>query len=128
MPPSNAARGEQVVAQFLRITSQPIPDLREHGLPADVAAVIERAMARDPTDRPASAAEFGEELRDVQRRNGVAVDEMAHPVDLGVEQRQPPVPPSTATSAHNRHDPRRRHPAPSTGLRSPPNRWSPVAG
>ena len=108
--------GEQVVAQFLRITSQPIPDLRELGLPADVAAVIERAMARDPTDRPASAAAFGEELRDVQRRNGVAVDKMAHPVDLGVEQRQPPVPPSTA----------RRHtiatptpPTPGTKYRAP---------
>src|ERR1700742_3532276 len=48
--------GEQVVAQFLRITSQPIPDLREQGLPAEVAAVIERAMAQDPADRPASAA------------------------------------------------------------------------
>src|SRR6185312_15049083 len=32
--------GEQVVAQFLRITSQPIPDLRERGLPAEVAAAI----------------------------------------------------------------------------------------
>ncbi|HUH68498.1 MAG TPA: protein kinase, partial [Mycobacterium sp.] len=80
--------GEQVVAQFLRITSQPIPDLRRQGLPADVAAIIERAMARNPADRPATAAEFGDELRDVQRRNGVAVDEMALPVDLGVERRK----------------------------------------
>ncbi|MDT5160153.1 MAG: serine/threonine-protein kinase PknK, partial [Mycobacterium sp.] len=55
--------GEKVVAQFLRITSQPIPDLREHGLPGDVAAIIERAMSRDPTDRPAGAAQFGNELR-----------------------------------------------------------------
>ena len=37
--------GEQVIAQFLRVTSQPIPDLRTQGLPADVAATIERAMA-----------------------------------------------------------------------------------
>ena len=61
--------GEQVVAQFLRITSQPIPDLRAQGLPDDVAAIVERAMARDPAERPGSAAEFGDELRDVQRRN-----------------------------------------------------------
>src|SRR6476619_3410385 len=39
--------GEQVVAQFLRITSQPIPDLRQQRLTAEVAAVIERAMAQD---------------------------------------------------------------------------------
>ncbi|HVQ49288.1 MAG TPA: protein kinase [Mycobacterium sp.] len=80
--------GEQVVAQFLRITSQPIPDLREHGLPGDVAAIIERAMSRDPVDRPASAAEFGDELRETQRGSGVAVDEMARPVELGVERRE----------------------------------------
>ena len=56
------------------------------------------------------------ELRDVQRRNSVAVDKMARPVDLGVEQRQPPVPPSTV----------RRHtiatptpPTPGTKYRAP---------
>ena len=87
--------GEQVVAQFLRITSQPIPDLREQGLPAEVAAVIERAMARDPSARPASAAEFGDELREIQRTNGVAVDEMARPVDLSVERQTSPVVPAT---------------------------------
>jgi ATP/maltotriose-dependent transcriptional regulator MalT len=84
--------GEQVIAQFLRITSQPIPDLRAHGLPAEVAAVIERAMARDPADRPATAAVFGEDLREIQRAHNVAVDEMAHPVELGVERRTSPEP------------------------------------
>src|ERR1700722_6179153 len=83
--------GERVVAQFLRVTSQPTPDLRTQGLPADVAAIIERAMARDPADRPATAAEFGDELRAVQRRNGVTVDEMPRPVELGVERRKSPV-------------------------------------
>lgn len=82
--------GEKVIAQFLRITSQPIPDLRTQGLPADVAAVIERAMARHPTDRPATAAAFGEELRAVQRDNGVTVDEMPLPTELGVERRTAP--------------------------------------
>ena len=80
--------GEKVVAQFLRITSQPVPDLREHGLPDDVAAIIERAMSRDPADRPAGAAQFGNELRETQRGSGVAVDEMARPVNLGVERRE----------------------------------------
>jgi serine/threonine-protein kinase PknK len=87
-------RGEQVVAQFLRITSRPIPDLRGHGLPDDVAAVVERAMARDPADRPASAAELGDELREVQRRNNLTVDEMARPVDLTAERRRPARDPS----------------------------------
>src|ERR1700756_3177212 len=87
--------GEKVVSQFLRITSQPIPDLREHGLPDDVAAIIERAMSRDPSARPASAAAFGDELREVQRILGAAVDEMAHPVELGVGPRGAP-----ATASH----------------------------
>jgi ATP/maltotriose-dependent transcriptional regulator MalT len=87
--------GEQVVAQFLRITSQPIPDLREQGLPAEVAAVIERAMAQDASTRPASAAAFGDELREIQRTNGMAVDEMARPVDLSVEGQTAAVVPST---------------------------------
>ena len=88
--------GEKVIAQFIRITSQPIPDLRERGFPPEVAAVIERGMEREPGARPASAAAFGEELREVQRTGGVAVDEMAHPVELGVERRTSPVTASQA--------------------------------
>jgi serine/threonine-protein kinase PknK len=108
--------GEQVVAQFLRITSQPIPDLREQGLPADVAAVIERAMSRDPASRPASAAALGEELQDIQRRHDVAVDGMARPVELGVEQRQSPLARSTA-QRHTAITP--TPPAPATKYRAP---------
>ncbi|MFV0495113.1 protein kinase domain-containing protein [Mycobacterium sp.] len=80
--------GEQVVAQFLRVTSQDLPDLDVAGLPADVAAIIARAMARDPAERPASAAEFGDELREVQQRNGLTVDDMPRPVELGVERQK----------------------------------------
>ena len=75
--------GEQVVAQFLRIAKQPIPDLREAGIPGDVSAAIEAAMARDTAARPATAAEFGELLRAVQERHGMPVDEMPLPVASG---------------------------------------------
>ena len=85
--------GEQVVAQFLRISSEPIPDLRRDGLPDDVAAAIELAMARDPSDRPATVAEFGERLREIQRSAGTEVDQMARPVELGVEHREAPATP-----------------------------------
>ncbi len=51
--------GEEIIAQFLRITGQPIPDLRGHGVPDQLCAVLERAMAKDPADRPASAEAFG---------------------------------------------------------------------
>ncbi|MFC4124200.1 protein kinase domain-containing protein [Nocardia rhizosphaerae] len=69
--------GEKVVAQFLRITTQAVPDLRSQDIPDDVAAVIEQAMAPDPADRPASAYAFGELLRAVQRAHGQMPDEMA---------------------------------------------------
>ncbi|EHB56220.1 serine/threonine protein kinase [Mycolicibacterium rhodesiae JS60] len=68
--------GEQVVAQFLRIASESAPDLRENGVPDDVAALVEMAMARDPRDRP-SVVELCTEIQRVQRRHGLPVDEMA---------------------------------------------------
>ncbi|WP_067701200.1 serine/threonine-protein kinase [Nocardia jejuensis] len=69
--------GEKVVAQFLRITSQPVPDLRELEIPPKVATVIEAAMSPDPANRPGSAEEFGELLREAQAEYGQAPDEMA---------------------------------------------------
>ncbi|MFE7423512.1 protein kinase [Rhodococcus sp. NPDC057529] len=69
--------GEQVVAQFLRITTQEVPDLRELGIPEDVSAVIARTMSRDPGQRPATATDLGEELRALQRDHDLAVDDMA---------------------------------------------------
>ena len=58
--------GEQVVAQFLRITSEPIPDLRGCAIPDPVCTLLEQAMA-PATGRPASAVEFGEQVRRVLR-------------------------------------------------------------
>jgi serine/threonine-protein kinase PknK len=69
--------GEQVVAQFLRVTRAPVPELNEIDIPKDVRAVIGRAMAQSVDDRPSTAAELGEELRQTQRRNGLTVDNMA---------------------------------------------------
>ena len=78
-------RGEHVVAQFLRITTQPTPELSGQGIPDDVRAAIERAMAGSVAERPASAEEFGEILRDAERHNNRSVDEMALPTDRGAE-------------------------------------------
>ncbi|MBV6755897.1 serine/threonine-protein kinase [Rhodococcus opacus] len=77
--------GEQVMAQFLRITSQPVPELRGEDIPGDVCAAIERAMSREPDDRASTAVEFGEELREAQLRNGLPADEMALRAGLGTE-------------------------------------------
>lgn len=77
--------GEQVVAQFLRITNDSAPDPREFGIPEDVAAAVERAMSHDPADRPSVAA-LSEELQQIQWNHGFAVDQMALPSESGAEQ------------------------------------------
>ncbi|WP_019971339.1 protein kinase domain-containing protein [Mycobacterium sp. 141] len=74
--------GEQMVAQFLRITTEPIPNPREHGVPEDVSVIIEQTMSDDPECRP-SAAELGRLLRESQRLHGFAVDDMAAHAELG---------------------------------------------
>ncbi|MDI9978923.1 protein kinase [Rhodococcus sp. IEGM 1307] len=82
--------GEQVVAQFLRITTQEVPDLREHGIPDDVSDTIARAMAREPGQRPGAAADFGEQLRALQRGHGFPDDEMALRVEADVQGNRDP--------------------------------------
>ena len=74
--PFDRRSGEQIMAQFGRITSEAMPDLREHDIPDEVATLIERAMSRLPADRP-SALEFGELIQQLQADHGLAVDEMA---------------------------------------------------
>jgi serine/threonine-protein kinase PknK len=74
--------GEKLVAQFLRITTQPVPDLRPDGIPNEVCSVIERAMSVDPGERFATAAEFGAALRELQRLAKEDVDDMAIPAVL----------------------------------------------
>lgn len=68
---------EELIAHYLRITSEPVPDLREQGIPADVCAVIEKAMSAEPAGRQATAEEFGRELQSVQRKLGLPTDHMA---------------------------------------------------
>src|SRR5882757_8945922 len=75
--------GESVVAQFLRISSEPVPDLRKVDIPDALSRAVEVSMARDPAGRPTSAGEFGEELCEIGRRIGFGVDAMALRVDPG---------------------------------------------
>ncbi|MFE7420284.1 protein kinase [Rhodococcus sp. NPDC057529] len=71
--------GEQAVAQLLRIMQGPVPSLRGSDIPDDLCSAIERAVARNPADRPQTAFELGEELRLVQRRHSLPATVMALP-------------------------------------------------
>lgn len=55
-----------------RIALDPVPLLPSATAPSAVADVVTRAMAKEPEDRPATAAEFGRMLADAQRQSGTA--------------------------------------------------------
>ncbi|TLF76725.1 serine/threonine-protein kinase [Nocardia cyriacigeorgica] len=111
--------GEQVLAHFPRVAAQPVPDLRHQGIPEDVSAAIEQAMARRPAERFDSAAALGEHLRGIQRRHDLPVDELPLP---------PASTPRIATASHTTH-PRGRStapPTPTTKYRPPTSARSPI--
>ena len=57
---------ESAIVVALRTVTEPVPDLRPRGIPDPLAAVVERAMAKAPTDRYASALALGQALQQVQ--------------------------------------------------------------
>ncbi|MFI7195135.1 protein kinase [Nocardia nova] len=79
---------EALVAQFLRITEGPAPDLRNEGIPDDFCGLIEMSMAADPDARPASAEEFGTLAQQLQRAHGLTVDKVVVPAMIE-RQREP---------------------------------------
>ena len=54
---------ESILPMMARIGADPIPDLRPRGVPDAICRALERAMAKAPGQRPASAARFGRELQ-----------------------------------------------------------------
>ncbi|MEJ7584137.1 MAG: hypothetical protein WKF43_08610 [Acidimicrobiales bacterium] len=61
-PPFAGLSGEPLAATVARIVTEPTPDLRPVGVPDALAAVIERAMVKDPGLRTATAEQLGAEL------------------------------------------------------------------
>ncbi len=67
-----AGGSEDSIAALLgRIATVPVPDLRPEGVPDKVAAVVERSMAKDPGQRPESAAALARELADAAVAKGM---------------------------------------------------------
>ena len=118
--------GEQVVAQFLRITSQPIPDLRETR-PARRRCGDRGTRAwpeiprSDPAAPPNSATSFG---RSSAATTSASTRWPDPSILVSSEGRRPRRHPRTAGA------PRRLHPRPrqSTGHRFPPGAWCRAPG
>lgn len=87
---------ETLFPLLARIGSDPVPDLREHGVPGEVAAVIERSMAKAPEDRYESALAFALDLQQAAVANGQVV---SSPIVVGDDGpvAAPPAPLSTTT-------------------------------
>jgi WD40 repeat protein/tRNA A-37 threonylcarbamoyl transferase component Bud32 len=61
-PPFSATSNAENLDRLLAAPPRPVEE-RQPGVPRDLAALIAKAMARDPADRYASAGELAEELR-----------------------------------------------------------------
>lgn len=70
-PPFLRDEDELLLSLLVRVTSMPVPDLRSRGVPDALCAVLERAMAKDPGDRPGSAIELAEALQEAEAASGL---------------------------------------------------------
>ncbi len=62
VPPFEAPRVHELLEKQARATPQP-PSFRRQGIPVELEALVLRALAKDPADRPQSADEFATALR-----------------------------------------------------------------
>ncbi|MBI2710716.1 MAG: serine/threonine protein kinase [Actinobacteria bacterium] len=65
-PPFPTGKEDTLVALVGRIATQPAPDLRERGVPDALASVIDRALAKTPQQRIATAYELRRRLTEVR--------------------------------------------------------------
>ena len=70
---------------FRRIEEDPVPEMP--GVPEPIARLVRSAMAKDPSERPSSAEELGEALRDAQAAAGITVTPL--PLSADAPRRSP---------------------------------------
>src|SRR5262249_5980518 len=87
--------GESVYAILMKIANEMPPSLAEFApeLPAEVEAVIRRALAKDPTQRIPSVGDFWKEFRDAARAPSRPVVTLSPTLD------GPPPPPTVRPRA-----------------------------
>ncbi|MDF3312818.1 protein kinase [Rhodococcus sp. T2V] len=103
-PAFGRRRGEELFSQLLRISTDTIPEIGDRTVPDSVRAVVEQAMARDPSSRPDTAAAMGEELRRVGADLGYSVPDVPLPLAWDDDEpvsRPPEREPSRTTYIHS---------------------------
>jgi hypothetical protein len=76
---------ESTLAVMNRVLTEPPPDLKATGVPAQLADVIARGMAKDPAQRFDGAAELGQALRNVQVAQGLPPTPLPVALEEGAE-------------------------------------------
>jgi serine/threonine protein kinase len=67
------ATDENQLPILRRALDDPVPELRDRGVPDELASVIEWCMAKHPVQRPSSAGELARQLQGVQQGAGLPV-------------------------------------------------------
>ncbi len=76
---------ESTLAVMNRVLSESPPDLASAGVPPPLAAVVNAGMAKDPTERYPTAAEFGQALRGAQQVLGLSPTPLPVALEEGAE-------------------------------------------
>jgi serine/threonine-protein kinase PknK len=113
--PFTVAEGALPVAMAMRVMAEDPPDLREAGVPAGLAAVVDKAMAKDPDQRYPSAAALRDALvaadltdTDADVTMAMAPPTATMPAPIVAPVPTPPVAPPPRPAPQRRPDPRRR--------------------
>ena len=101
---------ESPAAMILRAYRDPVPDVAALGVPAPLARVVQRAMAKDPAERPRDAAALLAELQGARRELGLeavatiapGAPVAAAPAAAGVGRGLPDQPPAEARARAQR--------------------------
>ncbi len=117
--PAFAGDSDRLLQIVTRVARDAVPDLRPLGVPAGFAAEIERAMAKDPAARHASAETFGRALAAL---DGVTARlTVGPPPDMRSAPASPRTPgPVTADAMPTRVRPRSRDPERTPAHDAPP--------
>ncbi|WP_433472922.1 protein kinase domain-containing protein [Spirillospora sp. CA-142024] len=127
-PAFKGPRGEGIALLMLRILNDPPPPIPRPDVPAQVADVIGRAMAKSADQRFATAVEFAQALQRVQAELGLPVTDVAHsggavlPAPVPDTGRRLSFPDASATPAVVPPPP-----VPVTAPEAPPSPWAPNA-
>ena len=99
-PPFTTGQGDTDAAIMKRVIIEPAPDLSGTETPASIAALVRDSMAKDPDDRPPTAAAFAQALRSALREQGA---DAAEPVTIAVDTRERRVPLTTKVVSPRRN-------------------------